>query len=146
VPDAVKAATKDYRSEMDIIGRFIEGCCVVGNEYSCRASDIYSTFKEWCISNGESAMSQRQFKNQMLERGFESKRNMHGVMYYGIKVDNTFPVWHVGYVAYVGLCSHMGKSEKFFPIRFFSITLHNPTYLHTNISHKVTPYSALRRT
>ena len=68
-PDEVKAATGDYRAEMDIIGRFIREECVTGNQLYVGATTLYEAFKTW----GGTA-TQRSFCGDLGNREFESDR------------------------------------------------------------------------
>jgi putative DNA primase/helicase len=59
LPDEVKDATAGYRSEMDVLGQFIDECCLVGPNYRVKAHDLYDTYKQWCTEHGESFDVQR---------------------------------------------------------------------------------------
>jgi putative DNA primase/helicase len=82
-PSEVTEATAGYRVEMDVFGKFFGDCCLVGNGYSCRASDLYKHYHAWCEANGEHSVSGRRFGMGMTEKGFERKTN-NGVWYLGI--------------------------------------------------------------
>ena len=46
-PQDVVTATAQYRLEEDIVGQFITDCCVVGREYTARASHLRQSFEQW---------------------------------------------------------------------------------------------------
>jgi len=73
IPDAIQAATADYRSRMDIVGRFIDEQCETEGE--CQASALYQAFRDWCEHNGENPISQRVFGEKLAERGLEKTRS-----------------------------------------------------------------------
>jgi putative DNA primase/helicase len=72
VPDEVNAATAAYRREMDAIAAFLEEHCLMGNSYTAKASDLYSTYTQWGESGRETVLPRRKFYDQLRERGCES--------------------------------------------------------------------------
>jgi putative DNA primase/helicase len=66
-PNAVKQATAEYRSEMDVISAFIEECCEVGagEEWD---RDLYEAYVKWAKENNEYEMSSRKFNTEMLKK------------------------------------------------------------------------------
>lgn len=80
MPEAVKAATAEYREDEDVIERFISECCYTNTGHSVKASQIYSAYCEWCESNGEHPKKQRTFGGLLTERGFA--RDKSGVVSY----------------------------------------------------------------
>lgn len=73
-PDVVRKATKDYRSEMDVLGAFIDECCVVDPAASVTAAGLYKRYIEWADAAGEKALSQKAIGLRLAERGFVSDR------------------------------------------------------------------------
>lgn len=73
-PDAVSAATADYRREMDVLADFIEECCVLGEHKTVNAGLLYLTFQAWCETNGEEVLTQKKFGTQLRERGFTATK------------------------------------------------------------------------
>jgi putative DNA primase/helicase len=71
MPESVKGATDDYRSEMDILGDFLEDCCVLDPSEEVITNDLYSTYEDWCDTNGEKAMCNRIFSSRLKDRGFQ---------------------------------------------------------------------------
>src|SRR5205823_5527169 len=70
---AVREATEGYRQEMDVLGRFIEECCVVEPRATVKSSSLYEAYKKWCDETRENALAQRTFSQRLVERGFEKK-------------------------------------------------------------------------
>lgn len=70
LPDQVKEATANYRSEMDTMTRFIEERCFVSDAVSVRFSDLRATYEQWCLANGLTAEGGRKFGNSLTDRGF----------------------------------------------------------------------------
>jgi len=73
-PPMVKAATAEYRNEMDVLGDFIAERCLVGAGCEVGASELFEAYKTWCEAAGEKAISQRRFGLQLAERGYQSDR------------------------------------------------------------------------
>lgn len=78
VPDEVKRATDGYRAEQDVIGAFIEECCIVSHMLRAYASDLYQTYVKWCSENGETPLSQRKFAERLTEKGFKGGERSTG--------------------------------------------------------------------
>ncbi|MAG14040.1 MAG: hypothetical protein CMN78_05540 [Spirochaetales bacterium] len=79
MPDEVRTATNEYRSEMDVLSAFLGDCCNTGNGSMASAKSLYSAYAEWCESTGEYKMSQRAMGTKLRERGFDSIRQRNGV-------------------------------------------------------------------
>jgi putative DNA primase/helicase len=73
--EAVREATSEYRSSQDIIGEFLAECCVVEQDASVGATDLYRAYVAWCEQAKEHPESQRRFGDTLSERGFTSVRH-----------------------------------------------------------------------
>src|SRR5690606_16523826 len=82
-PDEVKAATGGYRAAMDVLGQFVDECCILGGEYEAKASDVRARYEEWSKSNGEKPVSGRRFGEYLSDRGV-TKRCSNGTYYVGV--------------------------------------------------------------
>ena len=71
-PEEVKAATASYRSEEDVIGRFVDQVCNVSPEAMVPATELYHEYAAWCKNNDERARSQTAFGRLLTQRGFQS--------------------------------------------------------------------------
>lgn len=83
-PVKVKAATASYRANMDVIGQFIETCCIVERQKEVTFSALYGAYEAWCKASGEHAVSGRRFGDAMTERGFLSARTNQAAIRLGI--------------------------------------------------------------
>lgn len=83
-PKPVRDATARYRSEMDIIGAFLDECCVMKDRADVQASTLYKAYVNWCMQSGEKEETQRTFGLRMTERGYQRKRRNDGYYYLGI--------------------------------------------------------------
>ena len=77
-PDEVKAATGDYRSEMDVLGEFLSERCYIDPAVSVGASELYNAYREWAEGSGEHACNQTRFGAQLTERGYQPERQTSG--------------------------------------------------------------------
>ena len=89
-PDEVILATNSYRGEMDVLGAFLEECCVREPSYEVSSKELYGKYKEWAEANGERVMTNTQFGRLLNEREFEKYRQTAGsklIMYKGITLN-----------------------------------------------------------
>lgn len=73
-PTAVKAATAGYRSEMDVVGAWIDERCIIDPHATTPIGELYADYKEWCMVSGERHSTKKAFGDSLKERGFEDGR------------------------------------------------------------------------
>ena len=85
-PDAVRAAVAEYRTDMDILGEFLEDHTISDPTAFTASADIYERYKGWCLSKGLRPSAQGTLTRRLKERGFECKprNNVRGV--HGLKL------------------------------------------------------------
>jgi putative DNA primase/helicase len=89
-PQEVKDATATYRAEMDILGEFLEDCCIIADGATATTGDLYQRYGEWCDQNKEKAISKRAFGSRLRERGLIAVRDYAtGRFYKGIGLRDT---------------------------------------------------------
>jgi len=80
VPDAVRNATEDYRSQMDVVAQHLADCCECGPRFVEKAGDLYRSYGAYCEANGErTVLSQRRYGESLTERGFPPDRGSGNV-------------------------------------------------------------------
>ena len=84
-PEEVRAATAAYREEMDVIGAFIDECCVVNSNCKAKSGELYKAYGTWCDEAKEFRHSQRRFGEVLTGRGFE-RFTSNGTWYRGIGI------------------------------------------------------------
>jgi putative DNA primase/helicase len=83
-PPAVANATQRYRDEQDVIGRFLEDCCVIAPHATVRSSGLYAAFSRWAHQNGERDQTQTRFATAIAERGYAKEKDRVGHFFRGI--------------------------------------------------------------
>ncbi len=71
-PEEVRAATAEYRAEMDVIAAFLDERCVVHERATTTAQALYDAYTTWCDEYREKPEKQRSFGLRLTERGFGS--------------------------------------------------------------------------
>jgi putative DNA primase/helicase len=73
--DEVDAATAGYKSEQDVIGRFVSDCCMQSAAYRIRFSALYAALEKWVGEIGDNLPTKKMFGEWLGANGFESKRS-----------------------------------------------------------------------
>jgi len=93
IPAGVKAATDDYRMEMDPLTDFLDECCVMIPNAITGNADLYGSYKSWAgeaghrFPLGRKAFTQRMEANPLVEHEKHNKRRWFGI---GIVSDTDF--------------------------------------------------------
>ncbi len=78
VPEAVKSATREYRTESDIIGEFLTDTFDEVPNGEMTPSAIYSLYTSWCEENGERTLTNKSLGLRLKDRGYEQGRDKRG--------------------------------------------------------------------
>jgi putative DNA primase/helicase len=87
-PDAVLAATSDYRSEQDTVGTFIAEACDIGSDYQVAFKTLYAGLEAWCQDSGDDVPSKKLVGLYLQEQGYEQAK-MRGRGYRGLRLQDT---------------------------------------------------------
>jgi putative DNA primase/helicase len=74
-PEGVLAATAEYRSSSDPLGRFLGACVALSPGERVQSSTMHAVYEAWCAASGETAWKQKGFSQAMEERGFKRKQS-----------------------------------------------------------------------
>lgn len=87
-PEEVKRATNEYQDEMDLIGSFLQECCIVDPTGYLRISsgDLFRSYIAWCERNSERPYSQRMFGIHLQNMGIQKDRTNKARYWVGIAV------------------------------------------------------------
>jgi P4 family phage/plasmid primase-like protien len=82
-PAAVVQATKQYREEMDDVGRFLAEICIQGDAqpHKIQATALLQAYHRWI---GNTTMTARALNTALTDRGYESKRFTTGMFWLGL--------------------------------------------------------------
>jgi putative DNA primase/helicase len=78
---AVLAATKSYKGDMDLFGQFLSDRCVRDNREEATAGELYAAYRQWAEAAGERPQSQRWLSLRLSERNLQSQKR-NGVKYW----------------------------------------------------------------
>ena len=78
-PKAVLAATKDYREDMDIVGRWIEVCCDEDPTARVSTKFLYDSYSFWAETEVGWKMSNDRFGRELGDRGYRKEKGTGGV-------------------------------------------------------------------
>jgi putative DNA primase/helicase len=85
-PEKVKLATEQYKTEMDVVGRFIEEECYVDNKTFIVFKDLYLAYEKWCEETGSEKLSKKKFAQILKDKGFNTDRTHSGKIVRGINL------------------------------------------------------------
>jgi P4 family phage/plasmid primase-like protien len=86
-PGVVEHATREYRAKEDVIGEWLSEICLFSPDKTTGARELFSKYQAWALANGYRPMSEKSFRENMLERpGISATRGAAGVKYKGISV------------------------------------------------------------
>ncbi len=83
-PPEVHAATEEYRSEMDVLARFLEDCCIERHTAVTPARLLYEAYQQWCRDTGEREWSQQLLGRKLHEHGYEDDRQGQTRVWQGV--------------------------------------------------------------
>lgn len=84
-PGKIRAATQEYRDEMDPILPFLMEVCDISENSQAFARDLYKSYKGFVEEEGGRPMSKKRFSMTLAERGFPRTRDHHGIWFVGLR-------------------------------------------------------------
>lgn len=90
LPEVVDVAIKQYKSNNDWLGHFLEECCELDPTYTQKSGELYSEYRAFCMRTGEYARSIADFYTALKAEGIGRKRTKKGVIVSGIRVVSEF--------------------------------------------------------
>lgn len=86
LPDEVRAAVEGYRTEMDVIGAFLEECCELMPAMSVAVSALYARYAKWCAASNERPMTKRRLSMALKDRGIATDRSSEARRWIGLRL------------------------------------------------------------
>lgn len=77
-PEAILQAANRYFDEEDVVGQWIEECCVCGPSCRATARRLFETWSAWAQTSGQPVGSQKSLGKVLRERGFADAK-IHGM-------------------------------------------------------------------
>ena len=68
---------------MDVLGQFLDECCIRSPEARVKAGTLYKAYQEWCADNGTHAESMKAIGERLDKMDFEKKKS-NGYWYLGL--------------------------------------------------------------
>lgn len=90
LPHVVDVAIKQYKSNNDWLGHFLEERCELDPTYTEKSGELYSEYRSFCMLTGEFARSIADFYTALESEGIGRKRTKKGVIVSGIRVVSEF--------------------------------------------------------
>jgi putative DNA primase/helicase len=81
-PAAVRARTDAYRTDSDVLARFIDERCMLMGQIKAR--DLFTEFSRWTRAAGEEPGTETSFGKQMAARSMPKQRTTSGFVYKGL--------------------------------------------------------------
>jgi putative DNA primase/helicase len=86
-PPSLLSATAEYRSDMDIVGLWIEEQCDLGRDFETATVTLYKDYEQWSNRQIGSAMASISFGRELASRGFEKIKVSGARGFRGLKLD-----------------------------------------------------------
>ena len=84
IPAQVKAFTKTFQDESNVVGSFVEDDCLREDDAEIKTSVLYGHFREWCKLNGFRPYSSRSFRREMEGLRIYTVRRAAGEYFQGV--------------------------------------------------------------
>lgn len=82
-------ATTEYRADEDTLGRFIDECCVVGDDFEVSATTLYARYKTWADEGGFKPWTQTKFGTELVDKKYGKRKSCGRIYYSGIQLRET---------------------------------------------------------
>jgi putative DNA primase/helicase len=90
-PAVVRAATDDYRHDMDVVGQWIEECCVRDSNASVVTGQAYGNYSTWSSREIGWTLHVQRWRRNLSERGYLPAKGTHGQrMILGLRLKEGF--------------------------------------------------------
>lgn len=87
MPQAVKRILADYYEDQDILGMFLDECCVVEKDARVKVRELLESFNFWLTDCQVGRnVTQRTFSEQMQNRGFRKHKYTSGAHFDGVRL------------------------------------------------------------
>lgn len=85
-PNAVQAATEDYRNDQDVIGAFLDDECELRDGAHVEKNLLFEAFERWNWASKERVITKSAFGRKIKERGFKEVRDARARSWIGLGI------------------------------------------------------------
>lgn len=76
-PTTVTVATNEYRADQDMIGAWVDECCIIESGAHEITEKLLENYREWCERNGEHPLRPNDLAKRFISLGLDRKRESH---------------------------------------------------------------------
>jgi len=84
MPDCVKVLLDEYRSDNNWLKPFLDDRCAKDPKSRQPSGELYSAYRAYCDTTGDDKRSAADFKQAMMDSGFNYRRTKTGSIYSGL--------------------------------------------------------------
>ncbi len=88
-PSAVLHATDGFKTESDVVGRFIEDRCTLADGVYVSKGQLFKAYRAWCEATGETPLGKNPFGTRITQRGIAEKRNRNDRLWVGVELSTS---------------------------------------------------------
>jgi len=107
-PKDIEEARREYESEQDIIQRFLEESCQMGEDLSVPKTSLHEQYMKWCKGYHERPETRRKFIQTLIRKGFE-EYGMGGSKLKGLEIKIA---WEGDEESTIDLTQRLAKAKK----------------------------------
>ena len=84
MPDRVRAVIDEYRSDNNWLKPFLDDRCTKDPKYRQPSGELYAAYRAYCDTTGDDKRSAADFRQAMMDSGFNCRRTKTGSIYSGL--------------------------------------------------------------
>ena len=84
MPDRVRAVIDEYRSDNNWLKPFLDDRCIKDPKYRQPSGELYAAYRAYCDTTGDDKRSAADFKQAIMNSGFNCRRTKTGSLYSGL--------------------------------------------------------------
>lgn len=85
-PTEVLAATKEYRSNEDVLAEFLDACCEFSPQYKVSSTELYQAYQDWYAQ--EDCITKEEFARILKARGYTKSKTGGRMHWRGLRLKN----------------------------------------------------------
>ena len=87
LPSIMVVAKDEYKKDSDVLGVWIEDCCILHPDATSTSNQLMESYKGWCEANGHRPLAQKGLANRLQERGITLARPQGQRGFAGIRLN-----------------------------------------------------------